>query len=39
MIDLIKENSGLLAGLGLYIATAVLIWASRGPNADDDETA
>ena len=37
MIELIKDNPGLFAGLGLYIATAVLILASRNPNADDEE--
>lgn len=37
MIELIKENPGLFAGLGLYIATAVFILASRNPEADDDE--
>lgn len=37
MIELIKDNPGLFAGLGLYIATAVLILASRSPEPDDDE--
>lgn len=37
MIELIKENPGLFAGLGLYIATAVLILASRSSEVDDDE--
>jgi hypothetical protein len=38
MIELIKENPGLFAGLGLYIATAVLILASRSPEVDTDES-
>lgn len=38
MIELINENPGLFAGLGLYLATAVLILASRSPEVDNDET-
>ncbi len=38
MLALINANSGLFAGLGLYIATAAVILASPSLKADDEET-
>jgi len=38
MLELISANPGVFAGLGLYIATAAVILASRSPEADDDDT-
>jgi hypothetical protein len=38
MLELITASPGLLAGLGLYIATAAVILTSRSPEADDEKT-
>jgi len=38
MLELITASPGLLAGLGLYIATAAVILASRSPETDDEKT-
>lgn len=36
MIQFLTENSGLIAGIGLYLGMAVFLWASRDLSAGDE---
>jgi hypothetical protein len=36
MIEFLNENSGLIAGIGLYLGMAAFLWASKDLSSGDE---